>query len=379
MTAAGAVIPPGRELQGARETLGGLRPFRRDDLPAVVALRQQVFQQSAHVSTAELTEYMDRIFFRGPWRDEEFPSLVFEGPSGRVTGFLGVLSRRMRLAGRPIRVVIGTQLMVIPGASGLPGLQLARALVNGPQDITLSDSANDSARVLWHRIGGYTVAPYSLFWTRPLRPLRYALTRGMHGIFARALIFAARPLCAVIDQWLSRRAEARMPGIPPGDRPESLDCDRQFEDLQHLLDSWTLRPEYTPSTLQWLLAEVGAKRHHGHLEQVLIRDRQGTAIGWFLYFSNPGGVGQVIQVGCRATDYERVLAHLFHHGRRRGSVALSGRLDPAAMQALVAHGCEFSRDGPWMMVYSRRADVLNAIDRGEAFLSRLEGEWWLRF
>ncbi|MGH7591019.1 MAG: hypothetical protein ACREL2_06235 [Gemmatimonadales bacterium] len=331
------------------------------------------------MSTAELTEYMDRIFFRGPLWDEELPSLVYEDPSGRVTGFLGVISRRMRLAGRSIRVAVGTQLMVTPGASGLPGLQLARALVNGPQDITLSDTANDSARVLWHRIGGYTVAPYSLFWARPLRPLRYALTRRMHGILVRALILAARPLCAVIDRWLSRRDEARMPTVPLGDRSESLDCARQFGDLERILDTWALRPEYTPAALQWLLAEVGAKRHHGHLEQVLIRDRQGTAVGWFIYFSNPGGVGQVIQVACRATDYERLLAHLFHHGRRRGSVALSGRLDPAAMQALVAHGCEFSREGPWMMAHSRRTDVLDAIDRGGAFLSRLEGEWWLSF
>jgi hypothetical protein len=31
------------------------------------------------------------------------------------------------------------------------------------------------------------------------------------------------------------------------------------------------------------------------------------------------------------------------------------------------------------LVHSRDPEIMAAIHRGEAFLSRLEGEWWLRF
>jgi hypothetical protein len=31
------------------------------------------------------------------------------------------------------------------------------------------------------------------------------------------------------------------------------------------------------------------------------------------------------------------------------------------------------------MVHSNKPELLHAIHRGDAFLTRLEGEWWMRF
>ena len=36
-------------------------------------------------------------------------------------------------------------------------------------------------------------------------------------------------------------------------------------------------------------------------------------------------------------------------------------------------------DRSWMLVHSRRPEVLDAIHRGTAFLTRMEGEWWISF
>jgi hypothetical protein len=32
-----------------------------------------------------------------------------------------------------------------------------------------------------------------------------------------------------------------------------------------------------------------------------------------------------------------------------------------------------------MLVHARHQEIVNAIHRGDAFLSRSEGEWWIRF
>lgn len=38
-----------------------------------------------------------------------------------------------------------------------------------------------------------------------------------------------------------------------------------------------------------------------------------------------------------------------------------------------------ARDCNWTLVHSRDEDILSTIHQGKMFLSRLEGEWWMRF
>jgi hypothetical protein len=38
-------------------------------------------------------------------------------------------------------------------------------------------------------------------------------------------------------------------------------------------------------------------------------------------------------------------------------------------------GCFFNRVGCLMLMQSNNAEILNAIHRGDAFLTQLEGEW----
>jgi hypothetical protein len=35
--------------------------------------------------------------------------------------------------------------------------------------------------------------------------------------------------------------------------------------------------------------------------------------------------------------------------------------------------------GPWTVVHSRRREIVDSIERGEARLSRLDGEFWMTF
>jgi len=342
----------------------------------VVALRQRVFRFSERRSASVLAAYFDRIFFQHPWPDDELPSWVYEDARGRATGFLGVMPRRMVWRGQVIRVAVATQLMVEPQSRGLAGRSLVRAFLAGPQDCSLSDTANDAARRLWESLGAATSTIHSLVWLRPLRPCRDLTSRFARGLAARGALYAARPLVAAGDA-----VAARLPGgaaRQPAGTTQPLTPALMLAHLD-VLGCRALRPVYEQGALDWLLDQVAEKRQFGTLERVLVRDVAGSVAGWFLYFLNPGGATQIVQLAARPGAHTLVLQHLFHHAWSRGAAALVGRLEPALVSDLAALGCGFGRDGPWVLLHSRRPDIMPAVERGDAFLSRLDGEWWLSF
>jgi hypothetical protein len=128
-----------------------------------------------------------------------------------------------------------------------------------------------------------------------------------------------------------------------------------------------------------VLDHIAAKRQLGDLQQVTVRDVRGRLMGWFLYCLNPGGVSTVVQFGATKTGTPCVLARMMDHARSRGAIALTGRFDPSTAQELSAAGASFRREGPWFLYHSRHHGVECAIEAGSAYLSRLEGEWWMNF
>ena len=74
-----------------------------------------------------------------------------------------------------------------------------------------------------------------------------------------------------------------------------------------------------------------------------------------------------------------MLRRLLLDAWRQGATALRGRLDPHRVQQLSDRHCWLRREGAWTLIHSRHADIVAAMERGAAGLSRLDGEWWLRF
>src|SRR5919106_321765 len=94
----------------------GIRALRRDDLPAVCALYEQVARSGSSNSPDGLVRYFERTLLDYPWADDEIPSLVHEDGSGAIVGFLGSHVRRIRMDGRPLRVACSGQLVASPAA-----------------------------------------------------------------------------------------------------------------------------------------------------------------------------------------------------------------------------------------------------------------------
>lgn len=357
-----------------------IRIFSNDDVPAAAALFVRVYPEHRWDSQASCEAYIREVFFDNPWRDLEIPSWVAT-ENGRLCGFYAVLPRRMLLHGRPIRVAVCCQLLMDPdNVNGLAALQLAQACIRGPQDLTIADGANAQAKHIWGALGGSTALLFSLHWTRLLRPARYALSLvDGTGAIARPFTIAARPLCAVADSLASR--------LPPNDfLRDGGDCTEAAIDpaamtrlFPDVMRGVALQPAYDTESLAWLLSQAAQKKRHGELRGRMVLNNTHNPIGWYLYYLNPGATGEVLQIAAREGCFDQVIKRLMADAWSSGATALRGRLDPRFVQELSDRHCWLRREGTWTLFHSRRGDVLAAFDKGDAFLSRLDGEWWLRF
>jgi len=359
--------------------MGRIRALREDDIPDVVALRQKTFKNSDRASSSELAAYMREMFLAGPWRDDSIPSLVYEDASRRPKGFVGVFPRRMVFDGEPIRVAVFSQLMVDAECHGLAGLALLRELFRGPQDLSLADAANEPARRIAPGTGAKVALFYSIYWTRPLRPWRFALAGVGAATLQRAVRAAARPLIALGDAAAARLRDGTFTQVKPTATAADLPVCAMAEHATPMTRSFRLTGKLDEPVLEFVLHNAARKSAFGALQRVLVRDASGAVIGWYIYYAKKKDIGEVVDVAAAPDKYGDVLDHLFYHAWERGLIAVRGRLTPRELPLLTEKRCVFESGGPWTVVHSRRRDVLDAIERGEARLSRLDGEFWMTF
>ncbi len=364
---------------------GRVRELEEADLGEVVDLHRRSFGATA-LDPEELHDHLADLFFGHPWRDTRLPSLAYQDADGRIAGCLGVMPRPMSLGGRPILATVSHDFMVDPGRrSTMAALELLRAYFAGPQDLSLAEG-NDASRRLWRALGAGTSLAFSLRWTCPLRPARWALDlagrRGVAG-WQRA---AARPAAALADL-----VAARLPGSPfrlagkaasaagaAALEAEPLDARTLAGSIRRLAERRSLAPVYTPETLGWMLGVLEHRPAKGELRRALLT-RGGEPAGWYLYYSRPGGTAEVIQVGAAEENAAPVLDHLLSDARHRGALAATGLLDPAHVAAFSERPCLFhrGRSAPSLLVQARDPEILQALHTGDAFFTHLEGEFWV--
>lgn len=356
-----------------------VREFVKSDVPQVVNLYWKFM--SPHIGKVPEvlhTSFTD-LYFRNPLLDSSAPSFVYEN-SGEVLGFFGVTTRRMCLSGEPIRVGLAGNFVIHPKArSGVAAPGLLGAYVASNHDLLLTDSANDISRHLFQRVGFKTIPALNLHWARPLQPGQYAvyaMSRGMSVDVSAAFRFVTKPLCAMVDS-MSHKI------VPSGPVPKTplFAEDLSLETLLHCFaeyhKNYTLWPEYDAELLRWLLQFMERNKKRGTLRGIGLRDESRNSVGWYLYYARPGAIGEVVQVCGRPDVYKAVLEHLFQDAREQGVIALHGVAEYRRISDLSDQGCFFTCRGGWTLAHSRRSEFLDILERGNAFLSRLDGEWCL--
>jgi hypothetical protein len=148
--------------------------------------------------------------------------------------------------------------------------------------------------------------------------------------------------------------------------------------LSECHEDYTLRPDYHSRTWKWLLQRAEEKPDCGSFQRVVVRNGRESPLGWYLYYLNPGGTSEVVQLAAKRNSRQAVLNHLLRHAWQGGSAAVSGRLQPSWLPALSESRCVLYR-GPWVLVHSRKPEIAQSFYDGTAWLSRLDGEWCLRY
>ncbi|HXF97263.1 MAG TPA: hypothetical protein VNJ46_01465 [Gaiellaceae bacterium] len=354
---------------------GTIRPLERRDLP-------QVASAIAEGKPADrLARFLEQTLLDQPWADPEIPSLVYEN-GGEILGTIGASVRRMRFDGRPVRLVVSAYLWSHPRVRRHAiGLRLLRALLAGPQDVTVTDGATETVRRMWEALGGRAVHLSCFSYLRVLRPARLAIERALGG----RLRDAGAALSAPLDLVAVRLAGT---GFRPRSATESepLSPVAMVEHLPSIASWARLRADYDAPYLEWLFArlqEIDESRlpwlrwERGGLFAELVR-RDGRAAGWYVCHLRPGGLCRVLQIAARERATGDVLRHLFARAAERGASAVLGRLEPRLVAPIRAeHRNVYYRPRDLMLIHTRDHEILSATLAGDALLTRLDGEWWV--
>jgi hypothetical protein len=158
---------------------------------------------------------------------------------------------------------------------------------------------------------------------------------------------------------------------------ETLSTEGMIEYLNKATRQCQLRPHYDHSSLNAMIQRAAQKK--GSLRKVLLRDEANDVAGWYLCHCEPGGLAEVLQVVSREDCQTQVIAHLSCDARDHGATAAVGRLEPGLAEPLANRFCFLFRRKCAMLVHSRCPEIIYSIHSGQAFISRLEGEWCVRY
>jgi hypothetical protein len=356
-----------------------VREFVKSDVPQVADLYWKFMSPRAGEAPLALHKSFTDLYFCDPMLDASAPSFVYE-VSGEILGFFGVTTRRMCFSGQVIRVGLAGNFVVHPKARGgvaAPGL--LGAYVASNHDLLITDSANDISRHLFQRVGFKTIPAMNIHWARPLQPGQYAvyaMSRSMSSTASGAFRLVTKPLSALVDSMSPKIVRSgRVPKAALFE--ENLNIESLLDCLGDYHKSYALWPHYDAQLLQWLLQFMERNKKRGTLRGVGLRDESRNSVGWYLYYARPGAIGEVVQVCGRPDIFKAVLEHLFQDAREQGVIALHGVAEYRRISDFSDKGCFFTCRGGWTLAHSRRSELLEILERGDAFLSRLDGEWCL--
>ena len=352
-----------------------VRACTPDDMAAVAGLFQRTFRNARLAAPVSLTSYLRELYFEHPWRDPALPSKVFVA-DGAVRGFIGILPLRLAFRGRTLRAAVASSLMVDnPQANPLAGARLFRAYLAGPQDVSLSDSANPVSRGMWDRLGGKPAPSESMEWVRPFRPFATALALGADFVpslrYARPVAWLGDGIAGLFNRDLMR--------VSPPDAAH--DADASDEDLVRLIPelaaAYEVRPAWDPTTLRWMLAHAADKNRRGPMVRRIVRGKDGGLLGCYIYYGRHGGVAWVLQLLARPDAIGPVLDNLLASALARGCVGVRGRSQARLLDALQRRHCLFFHLSA-TVVHSHDTELVAAVRGGEALVTGLAGDAWTR-
>ena len=360
-----------------------IRPFAAADIPVVADMFQRILRKSDRPAAPSLKAYLGELFLDPPDFDPAIVSLVHERTDGSVSGFLGVLPQPMELDGVGLRAAICGTLMVDNHAEDpFAGARLLRAFLAGPQDLSLTETANDVSTAMWRKLRATVLPDYSLEWLRVIRPAGFAAALAANRLgMAGMLAAVASPIDALLHRRTAPTGQS-WSHISPSDTKTSLKDEeageeRLFELFPALTEHFTLRPQWSTETLRARLSHARRKANYGGCVRRVVTTRDGRAVGLFIYYGDKGGIGRTVQILAAPGHEGAVVDRMIDHAAGRGLVALRGRTQPALLDAMLGRRIAFLHASSSIM-HARDPAVAEIFHSGKAFFNGFAGESWAR-
>jgi hypothetical protein len=358
-----------------------IRAFSEEHVRSTANLYLRAMRGQSRPAPSTLEDAFRDTFLKNPWVSPDITSLVFLA-GGKQVGFVGVIPRPMQFRARPIlAATIGPWMADREFRSGYAGMKLLRHALDGPQDFSFADGAGNEASSVWTALGARVSQVYSFYWMRILRPFQTARSflDRVGGIF---------PALKTVSGVVTAPADFLSSKLPVGmlKRPTSLFSSKLvsaaelLECIQEARPREALRPAYSMPSFDWLIAQAGTGPGHRGLRLKIVYGSDGERCGWFVYYATPGKIAYVLQIGChRRQRFPEVLRAVWVDAWEQGACAVKGMSMPQFLVALSEQYCVFRQPYACVVGHSRDREIMNAFQTGDAALSGLDAEAWLRF
>ena len=358
-----------------------IRTLTTDDLVHLASIRTKPNATPSEMQNTQcaMTELFPRLFLNSPWRHPDLPCLVSEDPDGRPEGMIAVGARPMNFQGSQITAAIGADLFVSPDSrSRMAGVGLLKTFLNGPQDITICDVANETTRRIWERMGGTVATQYNLNWYGILRPTKLASGIAQDkplGGFGSSTVL--RYMAPMTDRILPQRLKLDLPNtdLLRGLDSETLTASEFGENLESLTSEDDLAPIYYRDAAEWTWRRLPyLSSDEGRLTARSIRNSRGDLLGWYIYKLTDSSIANVLLIAAKQSHAGLVIDHLTMQAWQEGAAAIMGRVQPRLLQPLLDRGFGLRPRSTYTLVHSRNEDLVDCFRHGTAWLSVLDGE-----
>ncbi len=371
-----------------------IRPFEAEDAASVASLWQYWFRGKSRHPDPGLTELVTRIYVEDPNVDDEITSLVAEDADGAFLGFLGTSVMPVTVDGEERKLAGIFPSVVAPEASTTVASLLLRKFLAGPQALTFSDGGHAKFERIWETLGGGVGPIQSLRWVKLFRPNQLGLgmlarRRGSVRIAKPVL----QPLAAGADSLGRRVLPARLTAAARIDansekRVSTSHGDYRSEELTPALlaelsplfhTRSRLRPQYNEAHSTWQFSEMRKITEQGTLQTRLVRARDDSPVGWYVYYLRPGGLSSVYAIEGLDRHLPGVVDQLFLEADAGGAGALTGRMEPRLRRSMRERGALVHNGGSLQLIHSRDKRLLDDALLGRVGFNRLQGEnwyWW---
>lgn len=347
-----------------------IKPFQPEHALDVAALVQQYFPFHKEVSVQYLAESLIKQNIEDHSTEQSSPSLVYFSDDSTIAGFLAVKARAYQFKKQMLTVAHASKfIMSEDSRSSLMAIRVLQQFMKGPQDLSITDDANEGSKLLWQRLGAKVLPEHSIYFKLPLRPLTFASgpIRKKVGELGQAV---ARTMTLGLDYLAGRFRIPYFYYDPSKYELRYLSNDLLMQGHRRMMSKYDLYPAYDLDTIDHLLHLAQREIQFGQLQRVAMMD-EDRLVGWFIYYLNRGNSCELLEAQAYPGHERDLFNALSWHVHQKGGVQLSGRLmlayfgTPFSLRSLALPGYM------WTLAHSNKPELLREVMASRSYIPRL--------